>query len=92
MSFSLCHQEGIQACDRSGLAGRFSFDFRPEFENGDLAVDDRRITANTGFISNQLGLDFVFDGGEVGDAVGTIGLFDNIKGVKMGWWICVIRR
>jgi len=29
------------------------------------------------------------DGGEVADAVGTIGLFDNIKGVKWGWWICI---
>lgn len=28
-------------------------------------------------------------GGEVGDAVGTIGLFDNIKGVRFGWWICI---
>jgi GT2 family glycosyltransferase len=29
------------------------------------------------------------DGGEVGDAVGTIGLFDNIKSVKWGYWICL---
>lgn len=29
------------------------------------------------------------DGAEVADAVGTIGLFDNIRGVKRGWWICV---
>lgn len=29
------------------------------------------------------------DGGEVTDAVGTIGLFDNIKSVKGGWWICI---
>lgn len=28
-------------------------------------------------------------GGEVGDAVGTIGLFENIRGVKWGYWICV---
>ncbi len=27
-------------------------------------------------------------GGEVGDAVGTIGLFDNIRSVKRGYWIC----
>ena len=26
---------------------------------------------------------------EVTDAVGTIGLFDNIKSVKGGWWICI---
>jgi GT2 family glycosyltransferase len=25
----------------------------------------------------------------VGDAVGTIGLFENIKGVRGGWWVCV---
>lgn len=28
-------------------------------------------------------------GGEVGDAVGTIGLFDNIRAVPFGWWICI---
>jgi GT2 family glycosyltransferase len=28
-------------------------------------------------------------GGEVADAVGTIGLFDNIKSVPWGWWVCV---
>ncbi|MBI5852150.1 MAG: glycosyltransferase family 2 protein [Planctomycetes bacterium] len=27
-------------------------------------------------------------GGEIGDAVGTIGLFDNIRAVKWGYWIC----
>jgi hypothetical protein len=27
-------------------------------------------------------------GGEVTDAVGTIGLFDNIKAVPGGYWIC----
>jgi GT2 family glycosyltransferase len=27
-------------------------------------------------------------GGAVADAVGTIGLFDNIRSVKRGWWIC----
>lgn len=27
-------------------------------------------------------------GGEVADAVGTIGLFDNIKSVPFGYWIC----
>jgi len=28
-------------------------------------------------------------GGEVTDAVGTIGLFENIRAVRFGWWICV---
>ena len=28
-------------------------------------------------------------GGDVGDAVGTIGLFENIRGVKRGYWICI---
>ena len=28
-------------------------------------------------------------GGEVADAVGTIGLFENIRAVKWGFWICV---
>jgi GT2 family glycosyltransferase len=28
-------------------------------------------------------------GGEVADAVGTIGLFDNIRAVRFGLWICV---
>ena len=28
-------------------------------------------------------------GGEVADAVGTIGLFANIRAVRWGWWICV---
>lgn len=28
-------------------------------------------------------------GGEVADAVGTIGLFENIRSVRWGWWICV---
>jgi GT2 family glycosyltransferase len=28
-------------------------------------------------------------GGEVSDAVGTIGLFDNIRSVKRGYWVCV---
>lgn len=27
--------------------------------------------------------------GEVADAVGTIGLFDNIRGVRFGWWVCL---
>jgi len=27
-------------------------------------------------------------GGEVADAVGTIGLFENIRSVRFGWWIC----
>jgi hypothetical protein len=28
-------------------------------------------------------------GGSVTDAVGTIGLFDNIRAVRGGWWICI---
>lgn len=28
-------------------------------------------------------------GGDVADAVGTIGLFENIRSVRFGWWICV---
>ena len=40
------------------------------------------------FLSKGLGGKKETDGGEVGDAVGTIGLFDNIKGVKCGYWIC----
>lgn len=28
------------------------------------------------------------DGGEVADAVGTIGLFDNIRSVPWGYWVC----
>lgn len=41
------------------------------------------------FLMKGLGGKKQSDGGEVADAVGTIGLFDNIKGVKMGWWICI---
>ena len=41
------------------------------------------------FLKKGLGGKKKADGGEVADAVGTIGLFDNIKGVKMGWWICI---
>lgn len=41
------------------------------------------------FLKKGLGGKKKGDGGEVADAVGTIGLFDNIKGVKWGWWICV---
>ncbi len=40
------------------------------------------------FLSKGLGGKQRSDGGEVGDAVGTIGLFDNIKGVRWGYWIC----
>jgi hypothetical protein len=50
--------------------------------------------------SKVLGFPFVFlkkglggkqqgRGGEVSDAVGTIGLFDNIRAVPGGYWICV---
>ena len=28
-------------------------------------------------------------GGAVADAVGTIGLFENIRAVKRGWWVCI---
>jgi len=31
-------------------------------------------------------------GGAVADAVGTIGLFENIRSVKPRWWICARRR
>ncbi len=41
------------------------------------------------FLKKGLGGKKKSDGGEIADAVGTIGLFDNIKGVKMGWWICI---
>jgi GT2 family glycosyltransferase len=41
------------------------------------------------FLKKGLGGKKKGDGGEVADAVGTIGLFDNIKGVKWGWWICI---
>jgi len=40
------------------------------------------------FLAKGLGGKKKSDGGEVGDAVDTIGLFDNIKGVKWGYWIC----
>jgi GT2 family glycosyltransferase len=42
-----------------------------------------------GFLKKGLGGKKKQDGGEVADAVGTIGLFDNIKGVKWGYWICL---
>jgi GT2 family glycosyltransferase len=41
------------------------------------------------FLRKGLGGKKKGQGGEVGDAVGTIGLFDNIKGVRFGWWICI---
>ncbi|MCK5944982.1 MAG: glycosyltransferase family 2 protein [Planctomycetes bacterium] len=41
------------------------------------------------FLAKGLGGKKKSDGGEVGDAVGTIGLFDNIKSVKWGYWICL---
>lgn len=41
------------------------------------------------FLGKGLGGKKKSDGGEVADAVGTIGLFDNIKGVKWGWWVCI---
>ncbi len=41
------------------------------------------------FLQKGLGGKQQGKGGQVGDAVGTIGLFDNIKGVPFGWWVCV---
>lgn len=41
------------------------------------------------FVKKGLGGKKKQDGGKVADAVGTIGLFDNIKGVPWGWWICL---
>jgi GT2 family glycosyltransferase len=41
------------------------------------------------FLGKRLGGKQQQDGGEVADAVGTIGLFDNIKSVPFGWWICI---
>ena len=40
------------------------------------------------FLKKGLGGKKKQDGGEVADAVGTIGLFDNIKQVPWGYWIC----
>lgn len=41
------------------------------------------------FLGKKLGGKQQADGGEVADAVGTIGLFDNIKGVPWGYWVCL---
>jgi len=41
------------------------------------------------FLLKGLGGKKESDGGEVGDAVGTIGLFENIKSVRGGYWICL---
>jgi GT2 family glycosyltransferase len=41
------------------------------------------------FVRKGLGGGRKKSGEEVADAVGTIGLFDNIKGVRFGWWICL---
>ncbi|MBM4060809.1 MAG: glycosyltransferase family 2 protein [Planctomycetes bacterium] len=41
------------------------------------------------FLKKKLGGKRQGQGGEVADAVGTIGLFDNIKAVKWGYWICL---
>jgi GT2 family glycosyltransferase len=41
------------------------------------------------FLKKGLGGKRKGEGGEVGDAVGTIGLFDNIRSVRRGWWICL---
>jgi GT2 family glycosyltransferase len=41
------------------------------------------------FVRKGLGGGRGRSGEAVADAVGTIGLFDNIRGVPWGWWICV---
>lgn len=41
------------------------------------------------FLAKGLGGKKQGSGGEVSDAVGTIGLFDNIRSVRGGWWICI---
>ena len=41
------------------------------------------------FLKKGLGGKKKGQGGEVTDAVGTIGLFSNIKSVRGGWWICI---
>lgn len=41
------------------------------------------------FLGKKLGGKQKGAGGEVADAVGTIGLFDNIKAVKWGYWVCL---
>ncbi len=41
------------------------------------------------FVFKKLGGTKKGKGGEVADAVGTIGLFENIRSVKWGFWICV---
>jgi GT2 family glycosyltransferase len=40
------------------------------------------------FLARRLGGVQRQRGGEVADAVGTIGLFANIRSVRFGWWIC----
>jgi GT2 family glycosyltransferase len=40
------------------------------------------------FLRKGLGSKRRGGGGEVADAVGTIGLFDNIRSVPFGWWVC----
>ncbi|MBK8100313.1 MAG: glycosyltransferase family 2 protein [Planctomycetes bacterium] len=41
------------------------------------------------FLGKKLGGKKAGQGGEVADAVGTIGLFENIKSVPWGYWICL---
>ncbi len=41
------------------------------------------------FLRKGLGTKKQAGGAVVGDAVGTIGLFDNIRSVRFGWWIVV---
>lgn len=41
------------------------------------------------FLKKGLGGKKQGQGGDVTDAVGTIGLMDSIRGVKWGWWVCI---
>ena len=41
------------------------------------------------FLKKGLGGKKQGKGGDVTDAVGTIGLMESIRGVKWGWWVCV---
>jgi GT2 family glycosyltransferase len=41
------------------------------------------------FVLRRLGGKRKAAGGQVADAVGTIGLFENIRSVPWGWWVCL---
>ncbi len=41
------------------------------------------------FVRKGLGSRRQGKGGDVADAVGTIGLFENVRSVRGGWWICI---